>query len=101
MMYMCKRGAPHVKNENHNHNTPLWDGIRHIPKMTEFLLFKLQSAIISKYLSLLQKEHVNIFSRSDCPFSKVKSGLLQIDPAHRWNFSQTFSKQKSKQWHTT
>ena len=87
---MCKRGAPHVKNENHNHNTPLWDGIRHIPKMTEFLLFKLQSAIISKYLSLLQKEHVNIFSRSDCPFSKVKSGLLQIDPAHRWNFSQMF-----------
>ena len=21
---------------------------------------------------------------------KVESGLLQIDPAHRWNFSQTF-----------
>ena len=36
--------------------------------------------------------------------SKVESGLLQIDPAHRWNFSQTFfekSKQTSKQWHTT
>ena len=74
--------------------TTLLYGIRHIPKMTEFLLFKLQSAIISKYLSLLQKEHVNIFSRSDCPFSKVKSGLLQIDPAHRWNFSQTFVEKK-------
>ena len=70
--------------------TTLLYGIRHIPKMIEFLLLKLQSAIISKYLSLLQKEHVSIFSRSDCPFSKVNSGLLQIDPTHRWNFSQTF-----------
>ena len=28
---------------------------------------------------------------------KVESGLLQIDPAHRWNFSKTFF-EKSKQW---
>ena len=36
--------------------------------------------------------------------TKVESGLFQTDPAHRWNFSQTFlkkSKQKCKQWHTT
>ena len=33
--------------------------------------------------------------------NKIETSLLQIDPAHRWNFSQAFSKQKSKQWHTT
>ena len=35
--------------------------------------------------------------------NKVDSGLLQIDPAHRWNFSQKLFekiKTKSKKWHT-
>ena len=41
---------------------------------------------------------------ADQESTKVETGLLQIDPAHRWNFSQTFfekSKHTSKQWHTT
>ena len=34
--------------------------------------------------------------------TKVESGLLQIDPAHRWNFSTFFEKIKikSERWHT-
>ena len=54
---------------------------------------------IFTHIALYYKDKI-----ADQESTKVETGLLQIDPAHRWNFSQTFfekSKQTSKQWHTT
>ena len=39
---------------------------------------------------LKKKDVNNDLSHFMSVFPKVETGLLQIDPAHRWNFSQTF-----------
>ena len=42
-----------------------------------------------RYPSLYTVHTFHNFQKNNL-FIKVGSGLLQIDPAHRWNFSQTF-----------